>query len=92
MPNVVLEAMAAGLPIVASEIAGSEDLVIDQKTGFLFPYESIPELKIALEKLIKDEKLRKKMGNASFQFAKDEFQWPDVVKQMDDLINEVMEK
>ena len=91
MPNVVLEAMAAGLPVVASEIAGSEDLVIHEKTGYLFPYESVADLKTALEKLIIDEKLRKKMGNASFQFAKDEFQWPDVVKRMDDLINKVLD-
>ncbi|MBI5740379.1 MAG: glycosyltransferase [Nitrospirae bacterium] len=37
MPNAVMEAMAAGLPVVASDVGGSNELVVDGETGFLCP-------------------------------------------------------
>ena len=39
MPNAVLEAMASGLPVIATRIAGNEELVVDGETGILVPVE-----------------------------------------------------
>jgi glycosyltransferase involved in cell wall biosynthesis len=37
LPNVVMEAMAAGLPVVASDIPGNRDLIVPETTGYLVP-------------------------------------------------------
>ena len=48
MPNVVLEAMAAGLPVVATRVEGTEDLVIPGQTGWLVPPGAVDPLADAL--------------------------------------------
>ncbi|MEK6221414.1 MAG: glycosyltransferase family 4 protein, partial [Chloroflexota bacterium] len=59
MPNVVLEAMSSGLPVIASEIAGNEELVIPGETGLLVPEDDSAELLLAIRSLIRDAGLRK---------------------------------
>lgn len=51
-PNVLLEAMAAGVPVVASDIADNHRLVKNQTTGFLFPSDDAPSLAHVLSNLI----------------------------------------
>lgn len=51
MPNVVLEAMAAGLPCIATAVSGSGELVKDGLNGFLFPPNDSDGLRIALQQL-----------------------------------------
>ena len=62
---VALEAAAAGKPIVASDIGGLRDIVIDGKTGYLVPPGDRPALAGTLRKLIADEKLRMRLGQAA---------------------------
>lgn len=81
MPNVVLEAMASGLPVVASRIAGNEELVVDGETGILFPSEDINSLRDALQKLIVDTSLRQKMGESSRCRVEEFYSWENTAKQ-----------
>ena len=62
MPNVILEAMASGLPVIATRIPGNEELVADGVNGFLVHKDDPDELRRALEKLINDQELRRKMA------------------------------
>lgn len=62
-PLVILEAMALGIPVVASDIGGIPDLVIDSKTGYLFKPRDIRDLADKILKLVKSPDLIKKMGN-----------------------------
>ena len=64
MPGAVLEAMAAGLPIVASAVAGNHALVVDNANGFLFPVEDIEVLIKTSVLLAQDRKLRERLGEA----------------------------
>lgn len=75
MPNVVLEAMASGLPVVASNIAGNQDLVEENQTGFLIPPNSAEELSKSLRKIIPDAALREKMGTAGRKRVLKYFSW-----------------
>jgi glycosyltransferase involved in cell wall biosynthesis len=75
MPNVVLEAMASGLPVVATAISGNEELVETGRTGLLVPVESVPELAAALARLSASVTLRRDMGAAGRARAIREFTW-----------------
>ena len=81
MPNAVLEAMASGLPVIASRIAGSEELVVDGETGLLFPSEDVSALRSALRQLLTNASLRQAMGDASCRRVEKKYSWDDVVKQ-----------
>lgn len=59
---VIMEAMAAGLPVVASDISGPRDLVQDEKTGFLIPKGNADQLKKRIQLLLDEAELRQRMG------------------------------
>jgi glycosyltransferase involved in cell wall biosynthesis len=61
---VVIEAMAAGRPVIASRIAGLADIVVDGKTGFLVPPGDVSALHHAIEQLLANPQLALCMGQA----------------------------
>ena len=63
-PNVVLEAMAAGVPVIASNIDGVNELIQDDETGLLFDPGDVECLAIQMERLINDHEMRARLGEA----------------------------
>jgi glycosyltransferase involved in cell wall biosynthesis len=61
-PRSILEAMRAGLPVVASDVGGVSESVQDAKTGYLAPRENAEVLRDRLRLLIESPKLREQMG------------------------------
>jgi glycosyltransferase involved in cell wall biosynthesis len=90
MPNAVLEAMSSGLPVVATRIAGSEELVVDGITGLLTPSESVDELRDALRKILTDSTLREKMGIASRLRVEQNYTWQKVAGQYQSLLKKIL--
>jgi glycosyltransferase involved in cell wall biosynthesis len=70
-PIVVLEALARGLPIVATSVGGIADTVHHGVNGFVAPVRGVAEIAAALETLIHDRDLRERMGHASRVIAQD---------------------
>jgi glycosyltransferase involved in cell wall biosynthesis len=64
-PISVLEAMAAGLPVVASDVGGIPELVVDNETGFVVPAGDPTALAGALSRLLADSELRRSFGAAA---------------------------
>lgn len=64
---VLLEAMAAGRPVVASRVGGIPEVVVDEETGLLVPPEDPRALAAALERLLADPALARRMGEAGRQ-------------------------
>lgn len=64
MPLVRLEAMDAGLPLVATRVIGSEEVVVDGETGFLVPSRDARALAVAIGRLLEDPDLRRRFGEA----------------------------
>jgi glycosyltransferase involved in cell wall biosynthesis len=89
MPNAVLEAMANGLPVIASRIAGNEELVVDGATGVLVPSENVASVREALRRLINDVPLRERMGKASRRRVEASYTWEDTARQYSLLLEQV---
>lgn len=81
MPNAVLEAMSSGLPVVATRISGSEELVVDNETGLLVTTENVNELREALRTMLTDSSLRERMGAASRLRVEQSYTWQKVAEQ-----------
>lgn len=64
LPLVILEAMRAGLPVIASDVGGVREAMEDGGTGFLIPHGDGESLRQRLEMLIADPELRQRMGMA----------------------------
>ena len=90
IPKTLLEAAASGLPIVTTDSVGCRETVEDGVNGFLVPIKDPESLADALEKLIKDAQLRKRMGAASRAKALAEFDVKHVVEETFKIYDEVM--
>jgi phosphatidylinositol alpha-mannosyltransferase len=80
---VLLEAMAAGTPIVCSDIHGYKGVVRRDREGLLVPPREPRELAIAIDRLLRDPALREQMGAAG-QARAEEFSWPRVTAKVED--------
>jgi glycosyltransferase involved in cell wall biosynthesis len=65
LPNSLLEAMAAGLPIVATNVPGNRDVLTDGKTGLLVPPCRPYQLAAAMLKLLQNKRLAERLGAAA---------------------------
>jgi sugar transferase (PEP-CTERM/EpsH1 system associated) len=65
LSNTIQEAMASGLPVVATDVGGADELVVPEETGLLVPASNPSAMADALERLIRDEPSRLRMGAAS---------------------------
>jgi glycosyltransferase involved in cell wall biosynthesis len=81
LPNVILEAMASGLPVVASGISGIPLAVEDGRTGLLVPERDPAALAGALRKLLADRELAKGMGERGRRKAEAELTWDAVASR-----------
>ena len=88
---VLLEAMAAGVPIVASDIHGYKNVVQRGVQGLLVEPRNHRALAAALYKLANDEELRHQMGEAGRALAP-EYSWDRVTEQIVDFYHEVRER
>jgi glycosyltransferase involved in cell wall biosynthesis len=77
---VPLEAMASGVPVVASAVGGLTDTVVDGVTGVLVPPREPAALAAAVNRLLADEPLRATMGRAGLHRARARYGWDDVAR------------
>ena len=73
LPLVVLEAMALAKPVVATAVGGTPEAVVDGETGLLVPARDVPALTVALERLVDDEQLRRRLGDAGRSRVESQF-------------------
>lgn len=73
LPISILEAMRAGLPVIASNVDGIPEEVIDGETGLLVKRQDIDELAFTIELLVSSPNIRKSMGELGRQTFQNEF-------------------
>ncbi len=81
LPLAPLEAMATGLPIVATDVPGHRDVVVRGETGLLVPPEDSGALADAIAELVADPARRRKMGEAGRQRVFEHFAVQSMVDQ-----------
>ncbi|MEK7679538.1 MAG: glycosyltransferase, partial [Deltaproteobacteria bacterium] len=69
MPISLLEAMARGLPVVASNVPGNSDVVENAQSGFLFALNSPAECAARIKELMEDNTLYRRMSEAAYKTA-----------------------
>ncbi len=80
MSNTLLEALASGLPIIATKTGGSEELVKEGKNGFVVAMKNSGDLANKIERLIQNKELREEMGRESRKKA-EAMSWEEVTKK-----------
>lgn len=90
LSNSMMEGMAAGLPIVASDIPPNRELVVPQETGFLVPVGDRAAFAKAAESLLVDRDLAERMGAAGRARMRESFSVQKMVNAYADLYREVV--
>jgi glycosyltransferase involved in cell wall biosynthesis len=85
IPNVLVEAMAMGLPVVSTPVSAIPELVRDGTNGLLVPEKDVAALAAALERLIDDPALRARLGDAGRDTVRDAFDAERTTTQLKDL-------
>lgn len=88
----LLEAMACGLPTVASNVYAIPEIVEDGKTGYLTPYGDLQALEEKLIGLIEDDALRRRMGEAGRRRAEERFGVKEFTKKVGGVYQECVKK
>lgn len=84
LPNVLLEVMAAGLPVIASNAGGVGELVIHGKTGFLVdPFDNVDQFVAALEGLTQRRTDVARMVKAGRELLANQHSWESFVRQLE---------
>jgi glycosyltransferase involved in cell wall biosynthesis len=84
-PVTLMEAMASGLPAVATAVGGIPELVVPGVTGRLVPPGDVSALAAAMEGLLADPELRRRMGSASRQVAETRFGRQRMISELEDI-------
>jgi glycosyltransferase involved in cell wall biosynthesis len=83
LPTTLLEAMSCGLPVVATAIAGTSEVIVDRKTGLLVPPNSPEKLANAILALIDDSKLRGEMGSNARKHVQKCYDWDIITSKIE---------
>lgn len=85
IPNVCVESMAMGIPVVATRVSAIPELIENEKTGLLVEPGNPAEMAIAMERLLTDQKLRKDVIHSARQRVCHDFNNRSLIKNLADL-------
>jgi glycosyltransferase involved in cell wall biosynthesis len=90
MPNTVLEAMAAGVPVLATAVGGVTEIIVDQDTGFLVPPGNPAAMADRLGSMLVRTDLRAAIGVRGYQFVHATFDINRMVASVQSLYDELL--
>ena len=85
IPQVIKEAFYLKVPVIATNVGGIPELVVNQETGILVPPEDPEKLKIAINNLLDDEESRRNFTNNAFEFINKNFSWDVLLEKYTNL-------
>lgn len=91
-PVSLIEAQAACIPVISTDVGGVRDIVKDGDTGFVVPVNNAELFAEKVLELVENEKKRQKMSQNGWTFVKDTFHYNTLAANMDSLYKELLEK
>ncbi|CAB1063931.1 hypothetical protein D1BOALGB6SA_8716 [Olavius sp. associated proteobacterium Delta 1] len=82
LPNAILEAMACGLPVVATDVGGIPEIVENGKSGILIGTRSANSIATAIQFLLENTEMRERMGQEGRNIIKNRFTWDRGAKEL----------
>ncbi|GJQ57447.1 MAG: glycosyltransferase [Candidatus Scalindua sp. AMX11] len=92
IPNAIMEAMLAGLPIVSTDVGAISEVVIDGENGFLCPSHDSKNLADKVIRLIKDEEEARSMGESGKKMILNAFGIEKMTNKIEDVYKKLLEK
>ncbi len=92
LSNSVMEAASCGLPVVAFDCEGMQEIIKDGKTGFIVPFGDLDTFRSKLNLLIEDSNLRAIMGNEARQHVEKNFNVKDTISSVVQQYYKIIEK
>jgi glycosyltransferase involved in cell wall biosynthesis len=90
--RVIIEGMAAGLPVIASDAGGAKEIVEDGVNGLLTPPGDVPALAAAMQKILEDRALRERLQSAGRQRAREHYSLDAHVAAVTSFYEELLRK
>ncbi|MGM0404981.1 MAG: glycosyltransferase family 4 protein [Thermoplasmatota archaeon] len=90
LSNVIMEAMACGLPVIATDVGGNPELVKHEKGGLIVRAKNVSGLQNSLVRLLNDAELREKMGKFNRKYIQ-KFNQDSVLSKKAELLEKVVE-
>lgn len=84
---VLLEAMAHGIPSIATRVGGVSEILVHGETGFLYDYGDLASLQVLIEMCYHDNSMRLRVGKESLQRIKDAYNWSTIANRTIDVYN-----
>lgn len=89
MPNVVLEAMANQLPVIATDVDGISDVVTNETDGVLVPSGNAKALAKAIQRVLSDQTFQSRLAENALQKVQADYCWSGVIDRYDRLLTEL---
>jgi glycosyltransferase involved in cell wall biosynthesis len=91
LPRALLEAQSAGLPVVTTRTTGCPEIVLDEKTGFVVPYDAAAMADRILQ-LVDDLPLRRELGARAQEWIRRRFTWREMASAYAEIFLEIAER
>ncbi len=88
--NTILESMASGVPVVATNVGGNPEAIMNGKTGFLVPPANDSAIADAVVRILKDKKLTKSMGLCAKKHVEENFSMEKMMARVENFYDSLM--
>ena len=90
LPNSILEAMALGVPVVTTDVAGAKELVVDGEAGFVVPQQSPVQMANRVLELLDNPETMRRMQQASRHRIETEFSFSKRLERIENLYAQIL--
>jgi len=90
MPGVILESLSCGIPVVASNVGGISEVVINDKTGYIIDDYNINKYIQTIEKILSNNKLYNKLSEGGKNLIRDEYLIPKIAKKFENIYQVIL--